>query len=222
MTTYQSISEIITYEFKFAINYGQANYTPSPNAPTPKTIVSCPGEDCVYTAANYEEDLYYNSGDDTTTLTNYTKNYKSLRTTLYYNYENVAYADESDCMDYNSGSPCREADAQQYVILAYILDSNDKIQRGFVCRIFNGDTTNEKVLCLEGTRNGSAYSKNAKLIKKYFPDDYSEDGGTISGYRNEDDDYELNATNSGDVEIHRYNHYDCKVGSDGIIHCGEV
>lgn len=83
---------------------------------------------------------YYNDekkyGENGDILSNYTKDFKTLK-------------------DENGN--------QRKIFLGHIIDDDNKIIKGFVCRAEFG-----KVFCLEGSTNGSTYESNVNVINELF------------------------------------------------------
>ena len=219
METYQEISQDTIYEFKFKINYAQANYTPSQNAPIPKDKGTCPGENCVYRSIVYGEniELHY-GGANASTFTNYTKDYTKLTRIAYKEPgSDTIYNGQSDCENYEY---CYEVEARARDFIGCILDQNGKIQRAFLCRIFEIDTPNEKVLCLEGSKNNKIFEENVKKITSYT-DEYNSDDDGVS--IEEDTDYYIKTKSDGEVILYAYSRgsetKDCRVTPTGELNC---
>ncbi len=112
-----------TYQFSYQVTYGQATTA----AVNPHPVVdTCPGPNCVYafyTDLKAYTDYDYNNDEplQRSTLTNYTSDYTTLQ---------------------NNG-------VQRKYFFGHILDSNNVIQRAFVCGLKDGN----KLFCLEGVNS---------------------------------------------------------------------
>ena len=120
-----------TYQFSYQVTYGQA----AGDTINPKGLIaSCPG--CVF--AYYTDWLTYTDSDSSghqlnrSTLNEYTNDYTTLK----------------------------KNGVQRKYFLGHILDSNNVIQRGFVCGIKNYGLATEKAFCIEGTVNGYDHVDN--------------------------------------------------------------
>jgi len=161
----------------------------------------CPGPECVY--AYYTDQKTY-IGDNRSTLTGYTNDYTTL-------------------LDGNN--------EQRQVFLGHILDSNDKIKRGFACSLVGGD-----VSCMEGTNTNKKYDMNrtVALIYNYYN---PEQGYVRIGCNEMDtscigsgcppsytytectlDNYEAEFTSLGNV-FTKYGSNKCSVNDSGTMSC---
>lgn len=98
------------------------------------------------------------------------------------------------------------------IFLGHILE-NGEIKRGFACGI-----NNENVFCIEGTRDGSKYEDNARILRSIFGDDNCKEDDyfiickdDIFAATNRDGTANVGVS-SDDIE--------CKAISNGTMNCG--
>ena len=156
------------------------NYTPAPTSlVTPEPVLSDSCPNCVY--SYYEENKRY-TGGDRTVLTEYVNNYNELVDT--------------------NGNPRNR-------FLGHILDSEGKIERGFVCGIEKG-----YFFCIEGYTDGSKYETNKELLKNIFTETscVEDNGYKCSG------DIIAEISLDGNTKVSSEN-YDCQVNNNGSMGC---
>jgi len=100
----------------------------------------------------------------------------------------------------------------QKMFFGHILEDGI-IKRGFACGINNG-----KIFCIEGTRDGSKYEDNAKILKDIFGEDNCEENDyfikckdDILAATNRDGTANVGVTTDG---------MECNVISNGTMYCG--
>ena len=98
---------------------------------------------------------------------------------------------------------------QRKRFLGHILDKDGKILRGFACGI-----KEDKVFCIEGSKDGSTYESNKQILKKIYGEEkFSQYGSYIECY----DDVGAIANYYGDVNVHDSDN--CYVNSNGSMYC---
>lgn len=85
------------------------------------------------------------------------------------------------------------------MFLGHILKDN-KIKRGFACGI-----NNDKLFCIEGTRDGSKYEDNARILRNIFGDDNCKE-----------DDYSIICKDDIFAGTNRDGTANVRISSDGI------
>ena len=235
--TLNTITSTTTYEYKLVINYGQANYNPSPNAPVPNEKEgTCPGENCIYYRPTDSSYIYYKvpNYDRISTLsdlTNYSKDYKKITQEAYApDFSDEIYFDSYDCYSANDYNDCRTVQTRSDMFLGFLTDTNDVIIRAFTCNVINMDTSTEKLVCLEGRYDFESgdkkYPENKKIIYKNYPRDYIEDT-VVYGEEyytkgnTQDKKYTATAYNRGYVSINLYDNDSkyCAVDYTGQAYC---
>ena len=152
------------------------NNTKKDNKESISNVDTCPN--CVF---GYSE----NTNEIGLTLSNYTRNYKTLK--------------------YDDGTQRKE-------FLGYVIDSENKILKGYVCGIVN-----DKVLCLES--DSSKYEYNKELLNNNFSlsvckDDTSDNYGPY--YECDSDDIYMAISPKGYVYI--TSEEECDI-NNGIMAC---
>ena len=144
--------------FTFNVTYGQADDT----AVNRKGIETCPN--CVftfYTDTNYFKENDY--GEDAEPVENYTDDYKTLTWSYYIDEWDYLRLDPSECI----GECTYYENQQRNVFLGHVLDSDDKIEKAYVCQVRDNIT-----YCIEGAYNpmeddltAGVYTRNRTLLQ---------------------------------------------------------
>ena len=97
------------------------------------------------------------------------------------------------------------------MFLGHMLE-NGKIKRGFACGI-----NNEDVFCIEGTRDGSKYEDNVRILRSIFGDDNCKEDDYFIFCK---DDIFAGTNRDGTANVGVSPDYiECKVISNGTMNC---